>query len=159
MSTSQHIQLSNINSDQLHNLLESKQHNILVIDVRDDDYIGGNIKNAVNIPSHRFNYRLQHIVDDYIVNSNIQPFDYIVLHCMKSQVRGPKAARQLVAHINMLIDTNKIDINNSSNKLPTIAVLHEGAESFIRYIATHPDIKDKTLYIDNYDKEYWGYNI
>lgn len=157
-SVHQHIQLSYVTSEQLHKLLESKQHNILVIDVRDDDYIGGNIKGAINVPSYTFNNRVQHIVEQYIVNNNMPPPDYIVLHCMKSQVRGPSAARQLVAHINMLIESKKINVNNN-NKLPNVAVLHKGAEAWIAYVAKHPDIKDKTLYIDNYDKEYWGYNI
>ncbi|KAL7749599.1 Cdc25 phosphatase Ibp1 [Sorochytrium milnesiophthora] len=59
-----------------------------VIDVRDDDFAGGNIPGAVNLPSGT-------ITRDTIAEL-AQRYDNVptlVFHCAQSQQRGPKAAR------------------------------------------------------------------
>ena len=78
----------------------------LVIDVRDDDYAGGNIKGARNYPSREFLLNVDKLV------SETKNVPVMVFHCTLSQVRcvfasyipqdaaddaillrGPKAAR------------------------------------------------------------------
>jgi len=59
----------------------------IVVDVRDDDWVGGNIKNSHNIPSNEF----LRSVDDLVKNTQDVPT--VIFHCALSQVRGPKAAR------------------------------------------------------------------
>ncbi len=59
----------------------------LVVDVRDDDFAGGNIKGAINVPSRTF----WDTVDDLVKET--KETKVLVFHCALSQVRGPKAAR------------------------------------------------------------------
>lgn len=59
----------------------------LVVDVRDDDFEGGNIKGAVNMPSSKF----WDSVDDLVRDT--RETKAVIFHCALSQVRGPKAAR------------------------------------------------------------------
>ncbi|KAJ9664556.1 Cdc25 phosphatase Ibp1 [Neophaeococcomyces mojaviensis] len=57
-----------------------------VIDVRDNDYIGGHIKGSQHVPINQFDARLPELLR---VNKDKQR---VVFHCMLSQQRGPKAA-------------------------------------------------------------------
>ncbi|KAK4130713.1 Rhodanese-like protein [Trichocladium antarcticum] len=59
---------------------------IAIIDVRDDDYIGGHIKGARNIPSRLFDAMLPALVHQ------LQDKQKVVFHCALSQQRGPTAA-------------------------------------------------------------------
>ncbi|KAK9898048.1 Rhodanese-like protein [Cystobasidium minutum MCA 4210] len=59
----------------------------LVVDVRDDDFVGGNITGAKNVPSAQFNDR----IEDLIAETRDVP--KVIFHCALSQVRGPKMAR------------------------------------------------------------------
>ncbi|KAJ9123735.1 hypothetical protein QFC24_003509 [Naganishia onofrii] len=54
---------------------------VQVIDVRDDDFAGGNIKGAVNSPSEGFTQKVTELVKEY----NEVP--KVVFHCALSQVR------------------------------------------------------------------------
>ena len=64
----------------------------IVIDVRDDDYRGGNIKGARNSPSALFHAN----VDELVKSTKDVPT--VVFHCMLSQQRGPKAAQVKSRH-------------------------------------------------------------
>jgi len=57
-----------------------------IIDVRDNDYIGGHIKGSQHVPINQFDARLPELLR---VNKDKQR---VVFHCMLSQQRGPKAA-------------------------------------------------------------------
>ncbi|KAH6635006.1 hypothetical protein B0J18DRAFT_462147 [Chaetomium sp. MPI-SDFR-AT-0129] len=59
---------------------------IAVIDVRDDDYIGGHIKGARNVPSRQLDAMLPTLV------RQLRDKDTVVFHCALSQQRGPNAA-------------------------------------------------------------------
>ncbi|KAL4069886.1 Rhodanese-like domain-containing protein [Scleroderma yunnanense] len=59
----------------------------LVVDVRDEDWVGGNIKGSRHIPSEKFLIE----VDQLLKDSKDVPT--VVFHCRLSQQRGPKAAR------------------------------------------------------------------
>ncbi|KAH8597312.1 hypothetical protein B0O99DRAFT_618516 [Bisporella sp. PMI_857] len=60
---------------------------LAIIDVRDDDHIGGHIKNSTHIPSNTINQaRLNRLVTE------LKDKDTVIFHCALSQVRGPKAA-------------------------------------------------------------------
>jgi Cdc25 family phosphatase len=61
---------------------------LMIIDVRDEDFAGGNITGAVNIPSHTF----QSQVSDLIAKTCDGKHE-LVFHCMMSQVRGPRCCR------------------------------------------------------------------
>ncbi|KAJ4300095.1 Cdc25 phosphatase Ibp1 [Collariella sp. IMI 366227] len=59
---------------------------IAIIDVRDDDYIGGHIKGAQNVPSRTLDAMLPTLV------RQLRDKETVVFHCALSQQRGPAAA-------------------------------------------------------------------
>jgi rhodanese-related sulfurtransferase len=73
----------------------------VVVDVRDDDYAGGNIVGCVNLPSRDF----LNTVDQLAKETKDVPI--VIFHCALSQMRGPKAARvYLETRQNVLGETN-----------------------------------------------------
>ena len=54
-----------------------------VVDVRDDDFVGGSIPGTLNIPSRRFGSRVDSLVDELKDN------EAVVFTCALSQQRGP----------------------------------------------------------------------
>ena len=94
-----------ITPQELKALIKSQTNDYLVVDVRDDDYRGGNIKGGINIPSEKFLLKLHQLIDE------TQNVSKIIFHCALSQQRwvyptyilstyslpprkrGPKAAR------------------------------------------------------------------
>lgn len=73
--------VQHISPQQLKALIKSKSNDFLVVDVRDDDYRGGNIKGAINIPSEKFLLKLHQLIDD------TQKVSKIIFHCAYSQQR------------------------------------------------------------------------
>ncbi|KAI1063163.1 hypothetical protein LB507_005652 [Fusarium sp. FIESC RH6] len=57
-----------------------------VIDVRDNDYIGGHIKGCTNIPAHTLEAMMPTLV------RRLKDKKTVVFHCALSQQRGPSAA-------------------------------------------------------------------
>lgn len=57
-----------------------------IVDVRDDDYIGGHINSSINIPSASLDHKLPQVAED------LAQKDIVVFHCSLSQQRGPGAA-------------------------------------------------------------------
>ncbi|KAF9779656.1 Rhodanese-like protein [Thelephora terrestris] len=76
-----------ISPQELETLIKSKSKDYLIVDVRDDDYRGGNIKGGRNIPADQFHLKVHQLIDD------TQNVSKIIFHCALSQQRGPKAAR------------------------------------------------------------------
>ncbi|KAJ1505229.1 hypothetical protein HMI54_003150 [Coelomomyces lativittatus] len=65
----------------------------LVIDVRDDDFEGGNIPGAYHLPSQTLFHA--HPTHSQVLQIHLEKFKRIpllVFHCALSQQRGPKAA-------------------------------------------------------------------
>lgn len=67
-------------------LLSSPPPNLAIIDVRDSDHIGGNIKGSTWIPSNTFDFRIPELL------RSLKDKDRVVFHCALSQQRGPSAA-------------------------------------------------------------------
>ncbi|KFH45296.1 phosphatase-like protein [Hapsidospora chrysogenum ATCC 11550] len=65
---------------------EAKDPTFAVIDVRDDDYIGGHIKGSTNIPSQQLDAMMPTLV------RRLKDKKTVVFHCALSQQRGPSAA-------------------------------------------------------------------
>ncbi|KAJ6621782.1 Rhodanese-like protein [Mycena sp. CBHHK59/15] len=107
----------------------------LVVDVRDDDYIGGNIKNALNLPSRNFH------TDVYGLVQKTAEIKLVVFHCALSQMRGPKAAR-------IYEETRQ---NIAQDKPPQeVLVLRNGFTEFQR------KFKDDPTLVENWDEEVWA---
>ena len=66
----------------------------IIIDVRDDDFCGGNLVGAVNYPSSTFESKLDEVYNKCSDKKNI------IFHCAQSKVRGPTCARRFIDHIN-----------------------------------------------------------
>ena len=62
-----------------------------IVDVRDDDWYGGNIKGSRNSPSHGFLSK----VDELVAQTKDVPT--VIFHCALSQVRYVRSAVHLVA--------------------------------------------------------------
>ncbi|KAK3374289.1 hypothetical protein B0T24DRAFT_290949 [Lasiosphaeria ovina] len=63
---------------------------IAIIDVRDDDYIGGHIRGAQNVPSRTIDAMFPTLVRRH------QDKETVVFHCALSQQRGPGAALRYI---------------------------------------------------------------
>lgn len=59
---------------------------IAVVDVRDSDHIGGNIKGSIWVPVDQLDVRMPELL------RTLKDKERVVFHCMLSQQRGPKAA-------------------------------------------------------------------
>ncbi|GAB0133080.1 hypothetical protein EsDP_00001496 [Epichloe bromicola] len=65
---------------------DSPSPSYAIIDVRDDDYIGGHIKGCTNIPSVQLDAMMPTLV------RKLKDTKTVVFHCALSQQRGPSAA-------------------------------------------------------------------
>ena len=89
------IEVEYMKPETLKDLLITNEKKIQVIDVRGRDFteFGCCIKGAVNIRTSDFiKKKMPEILEKY------HSLDYIVIHCMRSQQRGPKCAKNLKAH-------------------------------------------------------------
>jgi len=59
---------------------------IAIVDVRDDDHIGGHIRTSIHAPSHTLDTKIPELV------RKLQSKEVVVFHCALSQQRGPSAA-------------------------------------------------------------------
>ncbi|KAJ3233410.1 hypothetical protein HDU78_006483 [Chytriomyces hyalinus] len=115
----------------------SKKPNVdyLVVDVRDEDFIGGHISKALNVPSKDFHK------DPSSFAAQLAAPKKVVFHCALSQVRGPNAA-----------NTYLRDVVAATGSNQQVYVLQGGFTSWqLRYG------KDASL-TENYDEELWKYN-
>ena len=69
----------------------------LIIDVRDDDFKGGNLIGCVHFPSQDWPESLDSILD-YI--NERKPVETIIFHCYESSMRGPFCAREFIHYVN-----------------------------------------------------------
>lgn len=63
---------------------------IAIIDVRDDDHVGGHIYSSTHVPSTTLDHRIPELV------RTLSKKDMVIFHCALSQQRGPTAARRYV---------------------------------------------------------------
>ena len=61
-----------------------------IVDVRDDDYIGGHIPGCLNVPSRIFSLRVDDLVDE------LKHHEAVVFTCGLSQQRGPTVSCRLL---------------------------------------------------------------
>ena len=86
MTTYTFSDLSWIRREELADLVKSKASGISIIDVRDDDYIGGHIINSQNITVNTHDVRMPELV------RTLKDQDVVIFHCTLSQQRGPGSA-------------------------------------------------------------------
>jgi Cdc25 family phosphatase len=86
MSTHTIPTLARISRERLAELVRAKQSGLTVVDVRDDDFIGGHIAGCKNVPTSTHDYAMPELV------RNLKDQDTVVFHCALSQQRGPASA-------------------------------------------------------------------
>ncbi|KAJ7451600.1 Rhodanese-like domain-containing protein [Mycena latifolia] len=126
-----------ISGDELAEIIKSDKvakRDYLVVDVRDDDYAGGNIKNALNKPSREFQMGVYDLVQ------KTADVKVMVFHCALSQMRGPKAAR--------IYEETRSNLN--VDKPQEIYVLRNGFTEFQR------KFKDDSALVENWEEEVWA---
>ncbi|KAF8964168.1 Rhodanese-like domain-containing protein [Flammula alnicola] len=127
-----------MNGDELADLMKSgkaPKRDFVIVDVRDDDYVGGNIKGSMNYPSQEFLMN----VDGLVKQTKEVPL--VIFHCTLSQVRGPKAAR---IYSETRHNAQGKDIKHE------VAILRDGFSQFqVKY-------KDDPELVENWDKEVWA---
>ncbi|KAJ4482284.1 Rhodanese-like domain-containing protein [Lentinula aciculospora] len=132
---------SYITGDELAELIRSgktPKKDYLVVDVRDDDYVGGNIVGGVNMPSREFLNNVDLLVKE------TKDVPLVIFHCALSQVRGPKAARiYKETRYNVLSETKSASPN-------IVLVLRDGFTGF------QAKYKDDAKLIENWDKDVWA---
>lgn len=74
------MEVERISGNELSEKLKSKNTKMAIIDVRDNDFVGGHIESARNIPSEDFDTDIdQHVAE-------LKEYDEIVFHCMMRYV-------------------------------------------------------------------------
>ncbi|KAJ3105756.1 hypothetical protein HDU97_007576 [Phlyctochytrium planicorne] len=75
-----------------------------VVDVRGDDFEGGHIPGAKNIPAHELLDNMDAYADD------LKKPRKLIFHCALSQVRGPKAANAYNAYLREIAATSDQEV-------------------------------------------------
>ncbi|KAJ3513430.1 hypothetical protein NMY22_g15045 [Coprinellus aureogranulatus] len=130
-------------ADELAALIKSpttpdKPKDFLVVDVRDDDFAGGNIVGALNHPSSKFMLT----VHDLVEKTRKEGHKKVVFHCALSQVRGPKAARIYEETRKNLYPDEADDVE--------VVVLRNGFQGF------QAQFKDDPVLVENWEESYWN---
>ncbi|MCJ1398801.1 hypothetical protein MMC11_002002 [Xylographa trunciseda] len=78
----------------------SARPSIAVIDVRDDDHVGGHIYSSTHVPSSTLDHKIPELV------RTLSGKDIVIFHCALSQQRGPTAARRYARERTRLLSSN-----------------------------------------------------
>ncbi|KAG9103410.1 hypothetical protein FRC06_010944, partial [Ceratobasidium sp. 370] len=139
MSTSSEPLFQYISPTELSELMKSDKKpmtDYVVVDVRDDDFIGGNIVGCIRAPSNDY----LATVDELVTKTKDVP--KMIFHCALSQLRGPKAA-------NIYVDTRNNRLNPGDTSQQEIYVLRGGFTEFQELY------KDDPVLVEKWSKEVW----
>ncbi|TFK52213.1 Rhodanese-like protein [Heliocybe sulcata] len=129
-----------ISADELAAIIKSEAvptKDYLIVDVRDDDWAGGNIVRAHNSPSHVFLSKIDELVE------KTKDVPTVVFHCALSQQRGPKAAR-IYSEVRDAMQASGAD------KPHQVFVLRGGFQEF------QSKFKNDSQLVENWDKDVWN---
>ncbi|MCJ1411170.1 hypothetical protein MMC19_005258 [Ptychographa xylographoides] len=71
---------------------------LAIIDVRDNDHVGGHIYSSTHVPSATLDYKIPELA------RTLRDKDIVIFHCALSQQRGPTAARRYARECSRLIN-------------------------------------------------------
>ncbi|KAG9101877.1 hypothetical protein FS749_002301 [Ceratobasidium sp. UAMH 11750] len=108
----------------------------VVVDVRDDDFVGGNIVGCVRAPSNTYLATVNELV------TKTKDVPKLIFHCALSQLRGPKAAR-------VYAETRNNRLNPGETSEQEIFVLRGGFTTFQALFKNDP------VLVEKWDKEIW----
>lgn len=78
--------LPRMSREKLADLIRAKKSGLTVVDVRDNDFIGGHILGCKHVPVNEHDYRMPELI------RTLKGQDTVVFHCTLSQQRGPSSA-------------------------------------------------------------------
>eukprot|EP01100_Stratorugosa_tubuloviscum_P000668 TRINITY_DN1148_c1_g1_i1.p1 TRINITY_DN1148_c1_g1~~TRINITY_DN1148_c1_g1_i1.p1 ORF type:complete len:182 (-),score=82.20 TRINITY_DN1148_c1_g1_i1:114-659(-) len=110
-----------------------KREDFQVIDVRDQDFVGGNVVGAVNISHSTFESRSEELVQRYGGKK------YVVFNCMHGQLRSPASALGFVQKL-----------KQHSLSADNVFVLSGGFQEFLVKFGKEAGM------IENFDQKYWN---
>jgi rhodanese-related sulfurtransferase len=128
-----------IAQEEVISLFHTNNQHFLIIDTRDEDSAGGNIRGALHFPDGSDWLQTMPLLLAAIEKKEAT---MVIFHCMESIRRGPRCARRL--H-NYFLDT---DIDEDD--IPEVRILQGGADQWIRKFY-------KTDLVENYDDDYWAF--
>ncbi|KAG8682157.1 hypothetical protein FRC08_015151 [Ceratobasidium sp. 394] len=140
MSTTSESSFRYISPAELSELMKSDKKpmtDYVVVDVRDDDFSGGNIVGCVRAPSNTYLTTV-----DELVMTKTKDVPKLIFHCALSQLRGPKAAR-------IYAETRNNRLNPGETSQQEIFVLRGGFTTFQALFKNDPALVEK------WDKEVW----
>lgn len=130
--------LPRISREKLAELIRAKKPGVVIIDVRDSDYIGGHIIGCKNVPIHTHDYKMPELV------RTLKDADSIVFHCALSQQRGPASALRYLRERERM--TNKSESGEAKDRADleaaqNVYVLEGGfvkwQEMYVPFIPNH----------------------
>ncbi|GLB38233.1 putative rhodanese Homology domain containing protein [Lyophyllum shimeji] len=124
-----------INCDELAGIIKGDKvmgKDFVVVDVRDDDYMGGNNRGSINRPSSEFLMTVDGLVRD------TKDIPLVIFHCTLSQIRGPKAAR--------IYEETRRNALQDGDIPHEVAVLRDGFSQF------QAKFKDDPSLVENWDE-------
>ncbi|RKO97795.1 hypothetical protein CXG81DRAFT_6241, partial [Caulochytrium protostelioides] len=103
-----------------------------IYDVRGDDFVGGHLKAAKNVPISTFVTSIPQIVDE------VKGKDEVIVHCMQSQLRAVKAARALQAGLDA----------SAKGSAPQVKIMEGGFSRWVHDFGDSDEVAD-------YDVQLW----
>jgi rhodanese-related sulfurtransferase len=114
-----------ISAADLVQLIRTEPSSVSIVDVRDDDHVGGHIKGSQWVATSSLDWRLPELV------RTLKDRPTVVFHCTLSQVRGPKAARRYGEERERLLGGQGDDSQGSPPK-QKVYVLSGGFERWVQ---------------------------
>ncbi|RDA93936.1 hypothetical protein CP533_5012 [Ophiocordyceps camponoti-saundersi (nom. inval.)] len=118
---------------------EAPEPSYAVVDVRDDDYIGGHIRGSTNVPSRQLDAMMPTLV------RKLQHKQTVVFHCALSQQRGPSAALKYLRERDGLLER----LGDTSGDGQTVYVLDRG------FVGWQEVFGEDERLTEGYVKELW----
>ncbi|KAL0930642.1 CDC25-like phosphatase YCH1 [Colletotrichum truncatum] len=141
--------LQRITADKLSTILLAEQAaanpSVAVVDVRDNDYIGGHIKGCINMPANTLDVMMPTLV------RRLEGKKTVVFHCALSQQRGPSAALRYLRERDQILASKPADPSKgtAAAEPQTVYVLDRG---FVGWQEVYGEDERLT---EGYSKELW----
>ncbi|KAF6827654.1 trypsin-like serine typically contains c-terminal pdz domain protein [Colletotrichum plurivorum] len=139
--------LQRITAERLSTLLLAEQAaadpSVAVVDVRDDDYIGGHIKGCIHAPSRTLDAMMPTLM------RRLEGKKTVVFHCALSQQRGPSAALRYLRERDQILASKGSSGDQAAPQPQTVYVLDRGFVSWQETYGT-----DERL-TEGYSRELW----
>ncbi|KAI9291761.1 Rhodanese-like protein [Neoconidiobolus thromboides FSU 785] len=115
---------------------------IAIVDVRDNDFVGGNVTGVINSPSKKYEDEKQELYN------RVKDKKRVIFYCGSSTGRGPRIAGFYKDFLNQRQKEDDFD----GNKDQKVEVLSYG------FKAWYPLYKDETKLVENFDPLIWDKN-